>query len=46
MPIFKVKKNGKIGYRFGKHGKVYTGKNAKQKAQAQARAIFASKNNW
>jgi len=38
MPIKKVKG----GYKWGKSGKLYTGKNAKKKAQRQARAIYAS----
>lgn len=38
MPVHKV--NG--GYRYGKSGKVYRGKGAKQKAQRQAGAIYAS----
>lgn len=38
MPVRKVKG----GYRFGKSGKLYRGKGAKQKAQKQAAAIYAS----
>lgn len=38
MPVKKV--SG--GYRWGKSGKLYKGKGAKQKAQRQARAIYAS----
>lgn len=38
MPIHKVKG----GYKFGKFGKTYRGKDAKKKAQKQARAIYAS----
>jgi len=30
------------GYQWGKHGKTYYGKGAKQKALKQARAIYAS----
>ena len=38
MPVHKVK----VGYRFGKTGKIYRGKGAKKKAEKQARAIYAS----
>jgi len=38
MPIKKVKG----GYKWGKSGKLYRGKDAKKKAQRQARAIYAS----
>lgn len=38
MPVRKVKG----GYRYGKTGKIYRGKGAKQKAAAQGRAIKAS----
>ena len=41
MPVQKVVKNGKTGYRWGKTGKIYTGKDAKTKAAAQGRAIKA-----
>lgn len=43
MPIYKITQKGKTGYRYGKHGKIYFGKNAKQKAETQMRAIYASK---
>lgn len=39
MPVRKVKG----GYKYGKSGKLYNGKGAKQKAQKQAAAIHASK---
>ncbi len=43
MPLHTVKRNGKIvGYRWGDHGKIYTGKGAKAKALKQGRAIKAS----
>jgi hypothetical protein len=29
-------------YKYGEHGKVYTGKNAEEKAEIQGRAIHAS----
>jgi len=38
MPVRKVKG----GYKWGNSGKLYKGKGAKQKAQRQARAIYAS----
>lgn len=37
-----VKKVGKSGYKWGKSGKIYHGKNAKEKAERQAKAIYAS----
>lgn len=43
MPVEKVTKNGKIGYRWGKQGKIYTGKDAKKKASNQGKAIKANK---
>lgn len=43
MPVEVVRKDGKIvGYRWGKHGKLYTGKGARSKAAKQGRAIKAS----
>jgi hypothetical protein len=43
MPTKAVKKNGKtVGYRWGTSGKLYKGKGAKEKANKQARAIYAS----
>lgn len=46
MPIRKVRttKNGKAvaGYKWGQHGKTYTGVGAKEKAVAQARAAYAN----
>jgi hypothetical protein len=43
MPVHKVHMpNGKTGYQWGGHGKVYTGTNAKQKAAAQGRAAYAN----
>lgn len=38
MSVHKVKD----GYKFGKSGKTYRSKDAKKKAQKQARAIYAS----
>ena len=37
-----VKKVGKSGYKWGKIGKVYRGKNAKEKSERQAKAIYTS----
>jgi hypothetical protein len=42
MPIRKTTKDGKTGYKFGSSGKAYFGADAKKKAQAQAKAIYAS----
>lgn len=49
MPVRPVyRKSKKVGYRWGKHGKLYTCKeegsceNAKKKSEAQAKAIYAS----
>lgn len=41
MPIKKV---GKDGYKFGDSGKLYKGKDAKQKAIKQMKAMYA--NGW
>jgi len=42
MPVHAVKKNGRtVGYRWGNHGKVYKGKDAKAKATRQGRAAYA-----
>ena len=42
MPIERCKRNGKLGYRFGKSGKCNIGPGARAKAQRQERAIRAS----
>ena len=42
MPIHRAMINGKVGFQYGQHGKIYTGPGAKQKAQHQAAAIHAS----
>lgn len=34
--------NGRVGYRYGRSGKVYTGPDALKKAQQQAAAIHAA----
>ena len=44
MPIQKCQRNKKKGWKFGKSGKCYTGKNAKEKAKRQGRAIKSSQN--
>jgi len=42
MPTHPVKKNGRIvGYQWGHSGKVYHGKDAEKKANAQGRAAYA-----
>jgi len=43
MPVQRCIKNGKKGWRWGKHGKCYLGSNGKQKALKQGKAIHASK---
>lgn len=43
MPVHPVKKSGKtVGYQWGGHGKVYTGKGAKEKATKQGQAAYAN----
>ena len=39
MPVHKV---GSDGYKWGKSGKVYRGKGAREKAEAQGRAAYAN----
>ena len=42
MPVQKVKlSSDRVGYRWGRAGKVYTGKDARKKAQAQGVAVEA-----
>lgn len=43
MPVERVERDGKIGYRWGKRGKVYFGKDARKRALEQGQAIEASK---
>lgn len=43
MPLKKCQKNSKSGWKWGDQGTCYTGKNARQKALMQGRAIEASK---
>lgn len=42
MPVQKVTVGSRTGYRWGSQGTVYYGSGAKQKAQAQGRAAYAS----
>ena len=42
MPIQRVTKNGKTGYRFGQSGHTYYGKGAEAKARLQERAAYAA----
>ena len=42
MPVHKVIKDGKVGYRWGDSGKIYFGPQARQKAAAQGRAAYAA----
>jgi len=42
MPVQRCTKDGKLGWRWGKSGKCYTGSDAKAKASKQGRAIKAS----
>ena len=48
MPLMKIKRKGRIGWRFGKNGKIYIGVGAKAKARLQERAVRASgwTENW
>ena len=43
MPVVQVRgPNGKIGYRWGQSGKVYTGPGARERAERQGRALRAA----
>ena len=42
MPVHKVTRGSKTGFKWGTSGKAYFGKGAKAKATKQARAIYAS----
>jgi hypothetical protein len=44
MPVKACKIRGKKGYKFGKEGKCYVGKGAKEKALKQGRAIHSEEN--
>lgn len=42
MPIHRAMTNGKAGFQYGQHGKIYTGPGARERAARQAAAIHAS----
>jgi hypothetical protein len=42
MPVHKVRENGKVGYQWGQHGKVYFGRDAAMKAAKQGQAAHAN----
>lgn len=42
MPVYRVKKGNKTGYRYGKTGKIYYGRDARERAARQGSAIRAS----
>jgi len=42
MPLMKCEENGKKGWKWGEHGKCYTGPDAREKALSQMRAIKRS----
>ena len=43
MPVMRVMgPGGKVGYRWSTTGKIYTGPDAKQRAEAQGRAAYRS----
>jgi hypothetical protein len=42
MPVHRVEKNGRTGYRFGQSGHIYYGRGAEAKAQLQERAARAA----
>lgn len=42
MPLIKTKKKGKTCWKFGKKGKLYCGRGAREKAKKQGRAIKRS----
>lgn len=42
MPLMKVQVNGKIGWRYGRSGKVYVGKNGRKRAIEQMKAMIAN----
>ena len=43
MPIIRCLKKSRKGWKYGKSGKCYVGKKAKEKAKKQGRAIALSK---
>lgn len=42
MPIQTVRREGRVGYRWGRHGKIYWGKGGRAKALLQAQAAYAA----
>lgn len=42
MPVHRVVKDGKVGYRWGQDGKVYFGESGKKKAAKQGQAAYAA----
>ena len=42
MPVHRVKTPKGIGYRWGNHGHIYYGKDAREQAAAQGRAAYAA----
>lgn len=43
MPVRRVTgPNGRVGYQWGTTGKVYTGPGARERAERQGRAIYAT----
>lgn len=42
MPVVKVTRNGRVGYRWGDSGKIYWGPGGRAKALLQAQAAYAA----
>ena len=42
MPIRKITRDGRVGYRWGSHGKIYWGAGGRAKALLQAQAAHAA----
>jgi len=42
MPVHRVTKNGKTGYQWGQHGRIYTGPGAQARATKQGQAAHAA----
>lgn len=42
MPIQKIRREGRVGYRWGRSGKIYWGPGGRAKAVLQAQAAYAS----
>lgn len=43
MPLMKCRRKNKSGWKYGESGRCYLGKDAKEKAKKQGRAIVLSK---